>query len=761
MLSCKKPAIYSLIFLAGLALVLTFPAKTFATTYATDGILTSVNLLTATTTSMINSVTYSASSIPAGTSLKIQFSYSSPSDYAYTWYDAEGLQDSWTNLSAGTSTIDLSSLGWNQRYFSYRVWFISDGTATPVLDSVSLTSSVGVTSYPTGGSITSVNLLPANSTSTIKSVSYVASAIPANTGLKIQFSYDGVNWYDSAGVKGGKSLLSAGANTIDLSGLTWSKTNFFYRVWLTSDGSATPVLDSVTVAYDLLGGIAENSYATTGVLTSANLFPAGDPLTINSVSYVASAIPTGTSLKMQFSYDGDYWYSSAGVLNASNTLSVGANTIDLSGLNWNKSYFSYRVWFFSDGSSTPVLDSVTASATSSAVIVGQYQLSGNLVSNDLLPPGGVSTINSFSYNVSSLPLNTGIKVQFSSDGNNWYSSAGVLNSSSTLSVGTSTIDLSGLGWAVSHFYYKATLMSDGTSTPVLDSVSLNYSSNVVSNSLMTVSSQGWQLATTTATSNNQDLGGAFTLLPAGGNITVNSIKFKQVGSFATSSIGNIRFYYKQENTCSAVKPAGTTFFATTTSFQNNMATSTGTMSLTSGSTTCLYLVYDLTGAPGTSTMGRTIDFEITNPSADIGVSGGTVSPSTRVNIPGVTMIAVDNNAITAHAPAVASTTNPACSDNQIKSLMSVHVDDVGKDPTLYYLQNCAVWKQEGSGNPHRLTNPNFQVQALNFQDMTGGGQTGGSVRMSVTVSNMDPGLEGTFMNVTKTMTTTVNVGKGW
>ncbi|MEI6528424.1 MAG: hypothetical protein WCO10_01995 [bacterium] len=742
MLFCKKPAVYSLIFFAGLALVLAFPAKTFATTYATDGILTSTNLLTATTTSMINSVTYSASSIPVGTGLKIQFSYSSPSDYAYTWYDAEGLQDSWTDLSAGTSTIDLSGLGWNQRYFSYRVWFISDGSATPVLDFVNLSSSVGTTSYPTGGSMTSVNLLPANSTSLIKNVSYVVSSLPASTSLKIQFSYDGANWYNSAGVRSGRDNLSIGTNTIDLSGLGWSKANFFYRVWFLSDGSATPVLDSVTLAYDLLGGIQENSYATIGILTSANLFSGGDPLMVNSVSYNASAIPTGTSLKMQFSYDGDYWYSSAGVLNASTTLSVGTNTINLSALNWNKSYFFYRVWFVSNGSATPVLDSVSVSAASANVINGVYEQNGSLTSNDLLPAGGVSTINSFSYNVSSIPANTGIKVQFSSDGNNWYGSSGVLNASNTLSVGTSTIDLSGLGWNVSHFYYKAIFTSDGTSTPILDSASVNYStgSAVVPN--ITVGKYGYQLATTTIPVSDQELGGVFTFVTGSGTATVTSVTLTQLGTVSTTSISNIKLYATStDGTCASRKPSGTVLFGTASGFVGSRATTTGLLPVTA-STTCVYATYNLNGNYSDSLLGNTIDFMIDNPSNDVlATSGARVITTDTQNINGATMI-------------VSTSTDP---ETEIKALISIRTKDPTKNPTVIYLKNMVVYEKAGNGPIHALTNPNLKVLNLIFQDLANPSFSNGLVRTTITISNMLPGYSTTFLNVTRSMTGTASV----
>ena len=173
-----------------------------------------------------------------------------------------------------------------------------------------------------------------------------------------------------------------------------------------------------------------------------------------------------------------------------------------------------------------------------------------------------------------------------------------------------------------------------------------------------------------------------------------------------------------------------------------MATTTaGTpMALTVDTSVCVYIVYDLNGSSGLGTMGKTIDFEITNPSVDIIVSAGTVIPNTTLNIDGVTMIAVDNVAIVRDAPPVSvQTTNPACSNSIITSMMSVHMDDAVKDPTLYYLQNCAVWKKEGNADPHRLNNPNFQIRSLTFKriDLT---SSKNSASSSPKHTNMDNGI---------------------
>ena len=78
---------------------------------------------------------------------------------------------------------------------------------------------------------------------------------------------------------------------------------------------------------------------------------------------------------------------------------------------------------------------------------------GVLVSKNLLPQH-IVRVESFSYEAS-IPWRASVKVQFSKDGVNWYSSAGTLDGWDKLSEGSHDIDLSNLDWVgVSEFYYK-------------------------------------------------------------------------------------------------------------------------------------------------------------------------------------------------------------------------------------------------------------------------------------------------------------------
>ena len=223
--------------------------------------------------------------------------------------------------------------------------------------------------------------------------------------------------------------------------------------------------------------LSSGSYMDGGMITSTNFLPVEGTSMINSVTYNAAAIPSGASLKMQFSYDNVTWYSSTGVADSWDNLSVGTNTVDLSNMGWKKAYFFYRVIFVTDGTDTPTLNSVSVAFTSFEGTFYTYSSSGTLSSTNFLPADGVSSINSFGYTISSLPPNTSVQIQFSQDGNSWYSSSGVLNDFNTLTAGTNSINLAGLLWSGS-LYYKTTLISsDGNNTPILNNVSLSYTLN--------------------------------------------------------------------------------------------------------------------------------------------------------------------------------------------------------------------------------------------------------------------------------------------
>ena len=229
-------------------------------------------------------------------------------------------------------------------------------------------------------------------------------------------------------------------------------------------------------------GFASNAftdtYETSGTLVSQNLLSGQNVASIDAFGYDAT-IPAGTSLKVRFSRNGYWWYNSAGVANEYDTLLDGDHlaeiaAFDLSALNWAEPYFLYEISLETTSSSdSPVLNAINLFWTEGSASY-TYETSATLNSINLLSGQTVTRISSFSYNASAIPAGTGITVQFSQDNSAWYNSAGVLDGSNTLSVGSNSIDLSALNWTTANFYYKMALTSDNSDTPVLDSVALNY-----------------------------------------------------------------------------------------------------------------------------------------------------------------------------------------------------------------------------------------------------------------------------------------------
>jgi hypothetical protein len=116
------------------------------------------------------------------------------------------------------------------------------------------------------------------------------------------------------------------------------------------------------------------NYRSPGRVTSTNLLSGKTADSIDNFYYDASAIPSGTTLKTQYSTDNATWYNSSGTLNGWDTLSPGSANISLATLGWSGASFYYRAEFTSTGSNTPVLDEIM-------VYFSVYYTSGTLTSS--------------------------------------------------------------------------------------------------------------------------------------------------------------------------------------------------------------------------------------------------------------------------------------------------------------------------------------------------------------------------------------------
>lgn len=102
-------------------------------TYKSTGLLYSTNFLSEKSVQNIDQFNYTVSSLPAQTTLHIQFSQDNS-----TWYNSTG-GSSWQTLSQGTNnTISLSGLGWSGANFYYRCAFNNTDDSTPKLDYIAV-----------------------------------------------------------------------------------------------------------------------------------------------------------------------------------------------------------------------------------------------------------------------------------------------------------------------------------------------------------------------------------------------------------------------------------------------------------------------------------------------------------------------------------------------------------------------------------------------------------------------------------------------
>ena len=157
-----------------------------------------------------------------------------------------------------------------------------------------------------------------------------------------------------------------------------------------------------------------------------------------------------------------------------------------------------------------------------------------------------------------------------------------------------------------------------------------------SSTVVTVGSYGTQRTSVEPNTLDIHMGGAFTFVRSASSTNVTSITISNTGTISDSNISGLILFYKQEATCSEVMPGDAVQFNSTAgTFTSGSSTVTGTMNVTA-SQVCLYVDMDIgSGAQN----GDTIELQITNPSTQVSVSGGTVTPATAVAISGTTTVA--------------------------------------------------------------------------------------------------------------------------
>ncbi len=232
---------------------------------------------------------------------------------------------------------------------------------------------------------------------------------------------------------------------------------------------------------------------------------------------------------------------------------------------------------------------------------------------------------------------------------------------------------------------------------------------------ITLSSTGSQTTVLAVPSDSNSSGGAFLLTRSAGSATVgiSQITISESGTIpAQTDLTNIELYYETlSGSCSF--DGNESLFGSVAAFNGSeQAVVSGSLSV--GSTqVCLYVVYNV---EATASDGDTIELEIDNPSTEVIVSVGTVTPATSIEISGTTTLTtnqapdIPTNQAPANATTVSSTLSPV--------LIASDFSDADLDTFA-----AAHWQLSGTGN--------FSSPLWNSGDTT----ATGNITVGITLEN--------------------------
>jgi hypothetical protein len=202
------------------------------------------------------------------------------------------------------------------------------------------------------GELYSTNLLSSMSVSSIDSFSATTS-IPVNSELRLQFSQDNFNWYNSMGILGAWDFLLDGPNNIDLSPLGWSDSNLYYRMNFSTQTSEIPVLDYVNVTY--------SGIVSLGVFTS-QAFDCGSTNVIwKTLSWIEPIVPGADVLFHLKTADIQGNLSLKGFIGPDGTSGTfySFSPLGISSVHDGEPWIQYRAYLSTTGMNPPVLEEVS------------------------------------------------------------------------------------------------------------------------------------------------------------------------------------------------------------------------------------------------------------------------------------------------------------------------------------------------------------------------------------------------------------------
>jgi hypothetical protein len=198
------------------------------------------------------------------------------------------------------------------------------------------------------GIFSSNDLLNNHEVFSIDMFNYVTS-INSGTNMKIQFSQDNLNWYNSNGIQNEWESLTNGDYHVNLAYLKWQGPSFYYRINFSSNNMEVPVLKNINITYRV--------YKSTGTLES-DTFHSDGKVIWKTLNWNGSK-PKETDIKFQLKFADT-------LSNLSSKIFIGPDGTHLSYFttsnvtikftNENDQWVQYKLYFStSDYSKTPIL----------------------------------------------------------------------------------------------------------------------------------------------------------------------------------------------------------------------------------------------------------------------------------------------------------------------------------------------------------------------------------------------------------------------
>lgn len=223
--------------------------------------------------------------------------------------------------------------------------------------------------------------------------------------------------------------------------------------------------------------------------------------------------------------------------------------------------------------------------------------------------------------------------------------------------------------------------------------------------ITTVSTSGNQTSEITIGTANSYVGGAFAVI-SNSTVDITQILIKENGTVdANSNLSNAKIFYETTGTCSY--DTGESQFGSAVSFNSSeIATFSGTMPVGT-SQICLYVVVDVGSGASNN---QTLEIEVSNPSTDMTVSSGSVSPATAVAINGTTTLKANvsisistNGSVSFGTIALNTTRNTTSGDLNDIETISVDAGPADLDiKTTVFSQAGNTWTLGTSNGPAQI-----------------------------------------------------------